>query len=237
MIEEGKKRVNKPPHELETTEPQERKNVCDDVCQRMGRVSDELEAGLRLVSSLDKSVTFFGSARFNENNIHYAQAQRLSARLAAAGYTVVTGGGPGIMEAGNRGAKDAGGKSLGLNIELPYEQNLNPYTTDSFGFYYFFTRKVVMAFAAEAYVFFPGGFGTLDEFFEILTLVQTKKLRRLPLICVGCDYWKHLDNFLKTELYEDHRAIDKSDTNLYTITDDEDEIFRIITRAPLSKEL
>lgn len=235
-MSEDKKRVNKAEHELYTEAPANRANVCDDVCQRMGRVTEELEAGLRLVTGIKKSVTFWGSARFKEDNVHYKQARRLGARLAEEGYTIVTGGGPGIMEAGNRGAHEAGGRSVGLNIELPFEQVLNPYTTDSFGFHYFFTRKVTMAFAAEAYVFFPGGFGTLDEFFEILTLVQTKKLPKVPLICVGCDYWKHLDMFLKTELYDDHKAINKEDTDLYVVTDDEDEVMEIIKNAPLSKE-
>ena len=214
---------------------EDRKKVCDSICQRMELVKEELETGLRLVGEIQRSVTFFGSARLDEKNIHYKQARRLGKRLAEEGFTIVTGGGPGIMEAGNRGAMDAGGDSVGLNIQLPYEQILNPYTTKSYGFHYFFTRKMVMAFAAEAYIFFPGGFGTLDEFFEILTLVQTKKIPKVPLICVGCDYWRHLDGFLQSELYDDHKAISKEDTDLYIVTDDEDEVVRILKEAPLSR--
>ena len=136
------------------------------------------------------------------------------------------------MEAGNRGAHEAGGKSLGLDIQLPHEQNANPYTTDSVSFYYFFSRKVCLSFSAEAYVFFPGGFGTLDEFFEILTLVQTGKITPVPIILFGKSYWKHIDKVIKKLLLK-KKLIDPQDPKLYTITDSIDEAVEIIKQAPI----
>jgi len=202
---------------------------------RLADVYAELAESFDMLKTFDRPVTFFGSSKFNENNVHYKQARRIAARLAESGRTIITGGGPGIMEAANRGALDVGGRSVGFNIELPMEQNLNPYTTDNLGFHYFFTRKVAMAFASEAYIYFPGGYGTLDEFFEILTLVQTKKIEPVPIILVGVDYWKYVDKMVRHELYEDHNAIEKEDLNLYTITDDDDEVFELVTCAPVRK--
>lgn len=136
------------------------------------------------------------------------------------------------MEAGNRGAHEAGGKSLGLDIELPHEQNKNPYTTESASFYYFFSRKVCLSFSAETYVFFPGGFGTMDEIFEILTLIQTGKIDPVPVVLVGKSYWKHLDKFIQKILVK-NKFIDPDDTKLYTITDNLDEVLEIIKNAPV----
>jgi uncharacterized protein (TIGR00730 family) len=200
---------------------------------RASRIANEFDRGFRFIKKYPKSVTIYGSARFDAQNPHYKEAVKLGARLAKLGYAVVTGGGPGIMEAANRGAKDAGGKSIGLNIELPHEQILNPHTTDSLSFYYFFSRKTTMSFSAEAYIFFPGGFGTLDEFFEIITLVQTRKIRKVPMILIGVDYWKPLQKFLEDNCYKRHGAITKTDLELYTITDDQDLIERIVTKAPV----
>jgi len=147
----------------------------------------------------------------------------------------VTGGGPGIMEAANRGANDAGGPSLGLNIELPAEQVINPYVTESSSFKYFFARKTALSFAAEAYIFYPGGFGTLDEFFEIVTLIQTKKIHRIPVILVGSDFWEPLHSFISDVLRLKHGTISKSDIDLYRITDDHTEIIKLIEKAPTRK--
>jgi uncharacterized protein (TIGR00730 family) len=155
--------------------------------------------------------------------------------LAKLGYAVVTGGGPGIMEAANRGAKDAGGRSVGLNIKLPREQIINKFVTDSMNFFYFFARKTAMSFAAEAYVFFPGGFGTLDEFFEIITLIQTHKIGRAPVILVGSDFWGPLDQYIRKQMLEVHGAIAKADLNLYKISDDHDEIINLIKSAPIRR--
>src|SRR5690606_1102364 len=135
------------------------------------------------------TITVFVSARFDEHHPHYKKAQEVSAALAQEGYEIVTGGGGGIMEAANRGAFEVGCQSIGLNIELPFEQGLNPYTTDSMSFRYFFARKVILAFGARAYIYFPGGFGTLDELFEIITLIQTKKMEVAPIILVGNKFW------------------------------------------------
>ncbi|MFN7088869.1 MAG: TIGR00730 family Rossman fold protein, partial [Candidatus Paceibacteria bacterium] len=151
---------------------------------------------------------------------------------AEAGFAVVTGGGPGIMEAGNRGAAEAGGKSIGLNIKLEAEQRINPYVQESIAFHYFFVRKVMLAFAARAYVFFPGGLGTLDEFFELITLIQTKKIsEKIPVILMGKEYWSHIDKILKEVLYNEYKTIDKEDAEIYKIVDSAEEAFELIKNA------
>jgi len=137
------------------------------------------------------------------------------------------------MEGANRGAKEAGGNSLGLAIKLKREQVANPYITDIADFHYFFTRKTIMTFAAEAYIFFPGGFGTLDEFFDIITLVQTSKIPKVPIILVGRDFWEPLDGFIKKSLLADHKSIDEHDLNLYKIMDNHDEIIKAIRECPV----
>ena len=200
---------------------------------RASRIAREFDDGLKFIRKYKKSVTVYGSARFAQDNPHYIDARALGARIAKLGYAVVTGGGPGIMEAANRGAKEVGGDSIGLNIELPSEQILNPYTTDSLSFYYFFSRKTTMSFSSETYIFYPGGFGTLDEFFEIVTLIQTKKLRPTPIVLVGKDFWEPLNDYIKKEMLEVHGAINKADLNLYTITDDHEVIEKIVLAAPI----
>ncbi len=204
--------------------------------KRASRIAAEFDNGLKFIKKYPKSVTVYGSARFKPSNPHYKDARALAARLAKAGYAVVTGGGPGIMEAANRGAKEAGGNSIGLNIELPSEQILNPYTTDSLSFYYFFSRKTTMSFSCESYIYYPGGFGTLDELFEILTLIQTGKIRQSPVILVGTDFWKPLETYIKKELLEAHGAINKKDLDLFVITDDHDLIVKTVTAAPVRKQ-
>jgi uncharacterized protein (TIGR00730 family) len=201
------------------------------VNQRATRIATEFDLGLKFLRKYPKSVTIYGSARFDHENPHYIHARTLSQRLAKLGYAVITGGGPGIMEAANRGAKEAGGNSIGLNIELPREQFLNSYTTDSLSFYYFFSRKTALSFSAESYIYYPGGFGTLDEFFEIITLIQTKKIREIPIILVGSDFWKPLEKFILEECVQRHAAVSKYDMELYTITDDIEEILTIVQNA------
>lgn len=203
--------------------------------KRTSRIAAEFENGLDFIRKYDKSVTIYGSARFKQDNVHYKDARALAARFAKEGYAVLTGGGPGIMEAANRGAKEAGGDSLGLNIELPFEQNINPYVTDSMSFYYFFSRKTTMSFAAESYIYYPGGFGTLDELFEILTLVQTRKIRKIPIFLVGTDFWAPMQDFIESVIFRDHGAIDKKDMDLYVITDDHDLIIKTVMNAPIYK--
>jgi uncharacterized protein (TIGR00730 family) len=200
---------------------------------RLHLINKEFTDGFDFVKKHSRSVTIFGSARTLENEKDYIKARELGYRISKdLGYAVITGGGPGIMEAGNRGAHEAGGDSLGLTIKLPMEQVTNPYLSEHLDFKYFFARKVCMSFSAEAYVYFPGGFGTLDEFFEILTLIQTEKVEPTPIILFGKKYWQGLDKFIKKHLLKGEK-IDKKDVDLYTITDDIDEALEIIKKAPV----
>lgn len=224
--------VNLPDKDL-PIEPITLHEVEEENKKRESFIDDEIRRGFNFIKSQEKSVTFFGSSRLPEDNEHYQRARRIAFRLAKLGYSIITGGGPGIMEGANRGAFEAEGQSLGLTIELPHEQVRNPYITDSVDFYYFFTRKVMMSFSAEAYLFFPGGFGTLDECFEILTLVQTNKIERVPVILVGTEFWNGLNDFLARFSYEPFRMIDKDDMKLYYITEDEEEIIDIIKKVPI----
>lgn len=200
-----------------------------DSLARASRVEDELSRGFEIVDRHSNTVTIFGSARFEEDNIHYKKAVEVSAALAKEGYTTVTGGGGGIMEAGNRGAFEEGAQTLGFNIKLPHEQRLNEYTTENMPFRYFFTRKVILAYGAMGYVCFPGGFGTLDELFEIITLIQTGKIPKAPVILVGKDFWTSVDEFVKQHMLAGDKTISPGDEKLYTITEDADEIVRIIS--------
>ena len=196
--------------------------------KRVAEISREFTEGFDFLADYSKSVTFFGANQFREDNPHYADARKLASHIVEKlGYSVFSGGGPGIMEAANRGAFEAGGNSLGLLIKLPEGQITNKYITKSFASYYFFVRKVLLSFSAEAFIFFPGGFGTLDEFFEILTLVQTKKMVDIPIICVGSEYWNKLRKFMEEEQLS-RGAITTEDLNLFHIVDDHDKIIEII---------
>ncbi len=201
--------------------------------KRLTEISREFKEGFDFLKDYPKSVTFFGSNQFKEDNAYYADARVLAARVVRdLGYSVLSGGGPGIMEAANRGAQEAGGHSLGLTIKLPHEQVINKYITSQIDFYYFFVRKVCLSFSAEAFIFYPGGFGTLDEFFELMTLVQTKKIEGVPIICVGTDYWNSLKNFIEVEMLT-RGAITPEDMDIFTITDDHDLIMDIISKVPI----
>ncbi len=204
--------------------------------KRISLIDKEIENVFKFVKGHPKSVTILGSSRFKPTNIYYKRAHNLSRRICNMGYTVVTGGGSGIMEAGNRGAYEKCADSVGINIQLPMEQVLNSYVTRNAGFHYFFTRKLALFFSAEAYVFFPGGFGTMDEFFELITLIQTGKIQKVPVVLVGKEYWDVLDKFIKEELYEKNKAIDKKDMNLYKIVDSDDEVLRIVENAKMRDE-
>jgi len=205
-----------------------RKRLIDSAEGRLTNVVEEFEHVFDLLSNYTKTVTVFGSARKLKDGYIVSNAYHLSARLANSGYAVVTGGGEGVMEASNKGAYDAGGHSIGLNILLPHEQALNAYTTANFQFEHFFGRKVAMTLDASAYIFFPGGFGTFDELFEILALQETYKIPRAPIFLVGSDYWKPVDHLIRTVLLEKYGTISEEDVALYEIVDDHDEIVKKI---------
>lgn len=188
------------------------------------RSSDaEFEKAFRILKKYPKRVTIFGSARLPVNDPHYKAARQLARLLSREGFAVVTGGGGGIMEAANRGAHESGGHAIGFNIILPHEQALNPYTTDNLAFHYFFTRKVMMTFYSHAFIYFPGGFGTLDELFEVITLIQTRKMPRVPIILFGSEYWHDLDTFIRKHLLATS-LISDGDEDLYVITNDPESI-------------
>lgn len=195
---------------------------------RLGNVDEEIHGGYEILKKHRKTVTIFGSARIAEDTTYYQQARELGRRLAEAGYAVVTGGGPGIMEAANRGAFEAGGQSIGFNIDLPHEQSLNHYTTDSFAFSHFAPRKIVMTMMADAYVYFPGGFGTLDELSEILTLTQTSKINRAPIILFDSAFWEGWNVFVRETMLQKDKLISPGDEQIYLTTESLDDIMTII---------
>jgi len=205
-----------------------RRRLIDAAEGRLDGVVDEFEKVFEMLGSYKKTVTIFGTARKLDDETVASGAYELARRLALEKYAVVTGGGYGVMEAANHGAYDAGGESIGLNILLPHEQSLNNYTTANFQFQHFFGRKVSMTLDASAYVFFAGGFGTLDELFEILALEETQKIPQAPVILVGSEFWGPLDAVIKNVLLEKFGTISTDDHRLYTVLDDYDEIIRMI---------
>jgi len=198
---------------------------------RVFRIMSEFVNGFELLRKHGLAATFWGSARFQPGDKYYKAAEELAAKLAKKDFAIITGGGPGIMEAGNVGAFKVGGKSIGLNIELPMEQKLNPYTTESENFSFFFSRKVMLTFASEVYVYFPGGFGTLDEFFEIVTLIQTKKIERIPVVLFGSEFWNPLIKWFETDLIKKHKTISKDDLELFHVVDSVDEAYKYILKS------
>lgn len=205
--------------------------------QRTQAISQEFAGGFDFLASYPKSVTVFGGTNIPEGSKYYEDARELTGKIVRElGYAVCSGGGPGIMEAANRGAFEAGGDSIGLLIELPGGQVTNKYITDQFSSYYFFTRKVFLSFSSEAFIFYPGGFGTQDEFFEMLTLVQTKKIDDTPLICVGSEYWNGLAKFMKKEMLS-LGAINEEEMKLFHIVDDHDKVIEIIKQVPIRSGL
>jgi uncharacterized protein (TIGR00730 family) len=197
---------------------------------RVMRIQAEFVEGFGLLAELGKAVSVFGSARTLCGTPDYELAERIAAGLAAAGYAVITGGGPGIMEAANKGAVSAGGVSVGLGIELPTEMGLNDFVEIGLEFRYFFVRKTVFVKYSQAFVVLPGGFGTLDELFEALTLVQTGKITRFPIVLVGSEYWTGLVAWIRQTLVA-QRKIAPGDLDLLQVTDDADEVVKIITEA------
>ncbi len=198
---------------------------------RVFRIMSEFVDGFELMAGVGQPrVAIWGSARAKEGSPTYETARKLARRLAEEGYAVVTGGGPGIMEAANRGAAEAGGDSVGLNIQLPFEQVANPYANHRMEFRYFFCRRVMFVKESSGVVVMPGGIGTLDEFFEVLTLKQTGKIEKLPIIMFGSDYWRGLLEWMRGTLLA-QGAISPEDMDLFEITDDVEEVVAIIKRA------
>jgi uncharacterized protein (TIGR00730 family) len=197
---------------------------------RVFKIMSEFVDGFELLRKYEKTVSFFGSSRTKPGDASYELARDIAAKLSKKGYTIITGGSGGIMEAANRGAFESGGSSVGLNINLSNGQEMNQYVTDSEDFDYFFVRKVMLSFAAQAYLFFPGGFGTLDEFFEMVTLVQTKRINPVPIILVGKGFWEPFLAWIEQELLLRSHAIDESDMNIYTVVDSADEAVEVLKK-------
>ena len=202
---------------------------------RVLRIQSEFVEGFGLLAELPRAVSVFGSARPPQDSPHYASGVAIGAALAEAGYAVITGGGPGAMEAANRGASEAGGLSVGLGIELPFEQELNEWVDVGIAFRYFFVRKTMFVKYAQAFVILPGGFGTLDELFEALTLVQTRKVTRFPVVLFGSEYWSGLVDWLRTTMVP-AATIRDTDLDLFTVTDDVDEVVRIVQLAEKARQ-
>src|SRR4051812_26821391 len=191
--------------------------------QRVERMRAEIAKGFEALGGIQRGVSVFGSARTPPGSAEYELAREVGRRLGQAGFTVITGGGPGAMEAANRGAHEVGARSVGLNIELPFEQHANGYVTDPLEFHYFFTRKIMFVRYANAFVVLPGGFGTLDELFEALTLIQTGKVREFPVCLVDSSYWGGLVDWLRERALGDG-MISPEDMDLFVVCDDLDEV-------------
>lgn len=195
--------------------------------KRSIKIWQEFRYGFRNLNKVGKCVTIFGSARFKEDNPYYKLAYQTAFEVGNAGYAIMTGGGPGIMEAANKGAKDAGALSIGCNIELPAEQTPNPYTDVTLRFHHFFVRKVMLLKYSTAFILMPGGFGTMDEVFEVATLIQTRKVCNFPVIVMGSDYWKEIGPFMRKTMVA-QGTISEGDLNIVKITDDPAEAVKLI---------
>jgi uncharacterized protein (TIGR00730 family) len=203
--------------------------------QRVDRMERELEGGFAALRELGPAVSFFGSARTPPDHPSYRLACETARRLGEAGFAIITGGGPGIMEAANRGAREAGATSVGLNIELPFEQGANAFQDIELTYKYFFTRKVMFVRYATAFVVFPGGFGTLDELFEALVLEQVDKIRDFPIVLVGTTFWAGLLQWI-TERLVPEGLVDERDLELLAVTDDPEEVVRLVERGRRRQE-
>ena len=201
-----------------------------DSAWRMFKIIAEFADGFDRMESYGPCVSIFGSARTSEANPYYALTEKIAEKLVKEGYGIITGGGPGVMEAGNKGAFNKKGKSIGLHIQLPKEEAANKYVDHNriFIFRYFFARKVMFIKYAQAFVYMPGGFGTMDELFEVLTLVQTKKIDRVPIILVGVAYWSGLIDWIKATMLAKENNINAIDLDLFHLTDDPDEVVNVV---------
>ncbi|MAZ55619.1 MAG: TIGR00730 family Rossman fold protein [Flavobacteriales bacterium] len=194
------------------------------------KIMSEFVEGFEKLSNIGPCISIFGSARTKKSNPYYKDAVTIARKLTEKGYGIITGGGPGIMEAANKGAKEGGGESVGLNIDLPFEQTPNKYIDQekSIDFNYFFVRKVMFVKYAQAFVILPGGVGTLDELFETITLIQTKKIQNIPIILYGSEYWKGLINWLKKTVLEKEKCINQSDFDNFILLDNIDDVINTI---------
>lgn len=217
MSEGEKSRLNELiPHEEKTQ------------AERLVTIMNEFHDGYEFLKKYPKAVSIFGSERVDFEHGSYKEAIKLAKLLAGDGFAIITGGGHGIMEAANKGAYEAGGKSVGILIELPRADVKNAYIKESLSFYYFFSRKVMLAFASQFYIFFPGGFGTLSELFEMVMLVQTKKTSPIPIILVGVSFWQPLLSWIKETIYRQHKGINKEDMEIYHLAEDAKEAYDVI---------
>ena len=196
------------------------------------KIMSEFVNGYETMSRIGPCVTIFGSARLKPDTPHYLLAEKIAYKVSKAGYGIITGGGPGIMEAGNKGAHLGGGTSVGLNIELPFEQHFNPYIDHdkNLNFDYFFVRKVMFVKYSQGFIVMPGGFGTMDELFEAITLIQTKKIGKFPIILVGTSFWSGLIDWIKSVLVEREHTISEDDLNLFKLVDTEDEVLDVLDK-------
>jgi hypothetical protein len=222
-IREGKREVPEMPSPL-VCKPRELESW------RVFKIMSEFVEGFEAIRKHGLAASFFGTARATFEDHFYKECTELAGRLAKGGYAVITGGSAGIMEAANKGAYEAGGASIGLNIRLDDSQGANAYLTDTYTFDHFFVRKVMLAFASEVYVFFPGGFGTMDEFFEIVTLVQTGKIRKVPIVVYGREYWEPLIGYMQEKFLKEHNAINEADLDLFFLADTVDEAYDYIIK-------
>lgn len=207
--------------------------------QKIYNIMSDFVTGFEFISKLHqskKAISIFGTARCDHQSTDYKEATRLAYLLAREGFVIVTGGGPGIMEAANKGAGDAGGRSVGLNIILKSNQKINPYVLEAKSFTHFYVRKTMLEFASQVYVFFPGGFGTLDEFFEMVMLIQTQKIPSIPIILVGRSYWEPLLAWIETSLYKNH-YVDQKDLNIYHLVDSADQAYQLIQKLIKEKKV
>jgi uncharacterized protein (TIGR00730 family) len=199
-----------------------------DAATAVERIAEEFREGFAQLSKIDRpAVTMFGSARIREEHPSYTAARAIGRRFAERGWAVITGGGPGVMEAANRGAQEGGGLSVGFNIELPHEQGSNPYLDISYTFEHFYARKVCFVKPAEGFVIMPGGFGTLDELYEALTLIQTGKVLHFPIVLFDSEYWAELLDWVRKELL-DHRLVSPGDLDLLSVTNDVEEAVEVV---------